>query len=121
MVEDDEGIRLARRRKVETDVVLRDPEGHGEVSLRCRDISVNGMFVYSSACVSPGSEFIFCMMMDGGLVEAAGRVSRVVLDDDAPAESGMGSQFLHLAREARERLLRFTSPTPEIVVAALAG
>ena len=33
MVEDDEGIRLARRRKVETDVVLRDPEGHGEVSL----------------------------------------------------------------------------------------
>ena len=108
---EEEGIRLARRRKVDADVVLSDPEGHGEVTLPCRDVSVSGLFVYSSACVRPGSEFICRVpMADGTVVEAAGMVSRIVLDDDVPSRSGMGIQFTRLAREARERILAFTLP-----------
>ena len=107
----DEGIRLARRRRLEAEVILSDPEGNGEVALPCRDISVSGMFVYSSACVRPGSEFICRLtMQDGATVEALGRVSRVVLDQAQPARSGMGIRFTQLARDARDRLLSFTMP-----------
>lgn len=107
---EEEGIRLARRRQLDADVVLADPDGHGEVSLRCRDISVSGLFVYSSACVRPGSEFVCRLAVNDGEVEAVGRVSRVVLDAEEPAQSGMGIRFTSLAREAREALLAFTRP-----------
>ena len=108
---EEEGIRLARRRRLDAEVVLSDPEGHGEVSLPCRDVSVTGLFVYSSACVRLGSEFICRVpMIDGTVVEAAGTVSRVVLNDEEPGRSGMGIRFTELAREARERILAFTLP-----------
>ena len=119
---EEEGIRLARRRKLDGDVRLADPEGFGEVLLPCKDVSVTGLFVYSSACVRPGSEFICHVpLADGTIVEATGRVSRVVLDQERPAKSGMGIRFTRLARDARERLLSFTMPpSPANVLASLA-
>jgi hypothetical protein len=108
---EEEGIRLARRQKLDTEVVLSDPDGHGEVTLPCCDVSVSGVFVYSSVCVRPGSEFICKVPMDdGSVVEASGTVSRVVLNEDEPSRSGMGIRFTRLAREARERILEFTLP-----------
>ena len=116
---EEEGIRLARRRRLEADVVLLDPEGFGEVSLPCRDVSVSGLFVYSSACVRPGSEFICRVPMDdGSVIEAAGTVSRVVLNDEEPTRSGMGIRFTQLAREARDRILAFTIPSDTALATA---
>ena len=113
---EEEGIRLARRRRLEAAVTLRDPEGHGELSLPCRDVSVSGLFVYSSACVRPGSEFLCRVPMDdGSVIEAAGTVSRVVLDDETPERSGMGIRFTRLAREAREKILAYTLPAEAAV------
>ncbi len=106
----DDRIRLARRRRLETEVTLRDPEGFGSVAFPCRDISVTGVFVYSTACVQTGSEFICEVAMeDGEVVEVVGHVSRVVLDAEMPERSGMGIEFTKLAREARERLVAFTA------------
>lgn len=114
---EEEGIRLARRRRLETDVVLSDPHGFGEVALPCRDVSVTGLFVYSTACVRPGSEFICRVPMDdGSVIEASGTVSRVVLNDEEPARSGMGIRFTELAREARDRILTFTR-SPDVLMA----
>lgn len=118
---DEEGIRLARRRTLDGEVVLCCPDGHGEVALRCRDVSVSGLFVYSWACAQPGNEFVCRLTMsDGEVVEALGRVSRVVLDEEQPSQSGMGIRFTRLAREARERLVAFTTPPrANLVLAAL--
>ncbi len=118
---EEEGIRLARRRPVDTAIVLSDPDGHGEVALRSRDVSVSGLFVYSSACVRPGSEFVCRFQVGGGAtVEALGRVSRIVLNADRPAASGMGIEFTRLAREARDRLVAFTTPPHgDVMLAAL--
>ncbi|MFT6399687.1 MAG: hypothetical protein ACJAYU_004456 [Bradymonadia bacterium] len=108
---EEEGIRLARRRRLEAEIVLLDPDGFGAVALPCRDVSVTGLFVYSSACVRPGSEFICRVPMDdGSIIEAAGTVSRVVLNEEEPTRSGMGIRFTQLAREARDRILAFTLP-----------
>ena len=113
---EEEGIRLARRRALDAAVTLRDPDGCGELTLPCRDVSVNGLFVYSSAHVPPGSEFLCRVPMDdGSFIEAAGQVSRVVLDDEEPARSGMGIRFTRLAREAREKILAYTIPAEPAV------
>ncbi|MCB9506211.1 MAG: PilZ domain-containing protein [Myxococcales bacterium] len=108
-------IRLARRRSVETDIVLRDPEGYGEVKLRCRDVSVTGVFVRSLACVAPGVEFDCVIPLDDhGVVEARGRVTRVAMDT---REAGMGIEFTTLCREARERLLAFMGADAALALA----
>ncbi|MFT6630035.1 MAG: hypothetical protein ACJA1R_003318, partial [Flavobacteriales bacterium] len=72
MTTKEEGIRLARRRVLEADVVLRDPEGRGSVSVRCRDLSLTGLFVYTPAFVPEGSEFVCEISVDGTAVAARG-------------------------------------------------
>jgi hypothetical protein len=118
-MDNEDGIRLARRRKYGAEIVLADPAGHGEVRLVCRDVSVSGLFVYAPACVEPGSEFVCRFTVDEGApVEVRGAVSRVLLDHAEPARSGMGIRFVELAREARERIVRFTaSPAPVVAQA----
>jgi hypothetical protein len=55
---------------------------------------------------------------EGAPVEVRGAVSRVLLDHAEPARSGMGIRFVELAREARERIVRFTaSPAPVVAQA----
>lgn len=105
---DEEGIRLARRREWNDDVILRDPDGHGEVRLRGRDVSVAGLFVYSPAAVPEGMEFICALPTNDGLVEARGRVARVELDADDPASTGLGIAFTELHRESRDWILAYT-------------
>ena len=68
----EEGIRLARRRAWNDDIILRDPDGHGEVRLRARDVSVAGVFVYSPAAATPGMEFICSLPTHDGASRPAG-------------------------------------------------
>lgn len=101
----DDAIRTARRHPIAAEVILRDPDGHGEVALPCRDISATGIFVYSSACVGLGSEFVCRVPLDGDQhIEALGRVSRVVLDEEEPGRSGMGIHFDQAIPTLNERL-----------------
>lgn len=104
----EDGIRLARRRPLATQVVLRDLDGHGTVTLPGCDVSVTGLLVEAPISVSVGSEFVFELEVDGAPVAARGRVTRVAEDRDRAV--GLGVQFVELAREARERLLAFTTP-----------
>ena len=104
----EEGIRLARRRAWNDDIILRDPDGHGEVRLRARDVSVAGVFVYSPAAATPGMEFICSLPTHDGVLEARGRVTRVEFDQREPARTGMGIAFTSLHRDSRDWLLQYT-------------
>lgn len=105
---EEEGIRLARRRVLASDVVLHDLEGHGTVTLPALDVSVTGLLVEAPLSVSVGSEFLFELEVDGAPVRARGRIARIT--DEHTSRVGLGVQFVELAREARERLLAFTTP-----------
>lgn len=104
----EEGIRLARRRTLDADMILRDPDGHGEVLLPCHNVSVTGALVAAPIAVSPGSEFICDLHIAGEPVQMRGRVARVC--DHGAGMVGLGIQFTDLAREAHERLVAFTLP-----------
>jgi hypothetical protein len=104
----EEGIRLARRRTLDAEITLRDPDGHGEVLLPCHNLSVTGALVAAPIAVSPGSEFICDLHIAGEPVQVRGRVARVC--DHGAGTVGLGIQFTDLAREAHERLVAFTLP-----------
>ena len=116
---DEEGIRSARRRRLEDEVILVDPEGCGVAALRGRDVSANGMFVYTPAGVPIGCEFVCQLSLDSAsTVEVRGRVSRVVLDHDTPSRSGMGLRFTEITDAARSHLMAFTRPRLRAVASA---
>jgi hypothetical protein len=102
------GHRRARRKAWCHEVVLRDEEGWGPISLSTTDISASGVFVASNLLFEAGQGFLLefdSPTTVGERIRVWSRVSRVSESD--PLGCGMAFEFLDLAEDHQEEIAQF--------------
>lgn len=102
--------RRYERRALNVDIILSDRTYPGELIFASSDISPAGVFLKSDLLLEVGERFDiqFALPGVGRKIRVEGRIVRADKGGGSGAEPGMGVEFVNLADEDREEIIKFT-------------